>query len=229
MSRECRHDRRHSGRGLGRLRQSGHGVGRRGKSGSNPAAYNPFISHAFLSALEASGSATARTGWQPQHLVAEDRRTATSLGVAPCYLEIPFARRIRVRPRLGRGLSSAPAATIIPSCRWRCRSRRRPAAACWSRPARTPTRCAAALAAGPGRACRLREASSVHVTFLPEAEWHAPRRARLPAAHRPAVPLGERRLRDVRRFPRRARLAQAQGHPARAARGARATASSRAG
>src|ERR1043166_4853800 len=32
--------------------------------------FNPFISHAFLCALEASGSAVARAGWQPQHLVA---------------------------------------------------------------------------------------------------------------------------------------------------------------
>jgi predicted N-acyltransferase len=28
---------------------------------------NPFVSHAFLSAVEDSGSATARTGWLPQH------------------------------------------------------------------------------------------------------------------------------------------------------------------
>src|SRR5688500_20213308 len=48
--------------------------------------YNPFISHAFLSALEASGSATARTGWQPQHLVAEAEEGAT-LGVVPAYLK----------------------------------------------------------------------------------------------------------------------------------------------
>ncbi|HEY1146545.1 MAG TPA: peptidogalycan biosysnthesis protein, partial [Allosphingosinicella sp.] len=26
---------------------------------------NPFLTHAFLSALEESGSATATTGWQP--------------------------------------------------------------------------------------------------------------------------------------------------------------------
>src|SRR6202023_107107 len=32
--------------------------------------YNPFVSHAFFSALEASGSACARTGWGPRHLVA---------------------------------------------------------------------------------------------------------------------------------------------------------------
>ncbi|HYZ25161.1 MAG TPA: peptidogalycan biosysnthesis protein, partial [Rhodopila sp.] len=30
---------------------------------------NPFVSHAFLSALEDSGSASARTGWLPQHAV----------------------------------------------------------------------------------------------------------------------------------------------------------------
>src|ERR1700704_6409447 len=47
---------------------------------------NPFISHAFLSALEASGSATARTGWQPQHLVAETEAGAV-LGVVPAYLK----------------------------------------------------------------------------------------------------------------------------------------------
>ncbi|MCX7317463.1 MAG: peptidogalycan biosysnthesis protein, partial [Hyphomicrobiales bacterium] len=29
---------------------------------------NPFVSHAFLAALEESGSASAKTGWLPQHL-----------------------------------------------------------------------------------------------------------------------------------------------------------------
>ena len=31
---------------------------------------NPFVSHAFLSSLEQSKSVGARTGWQPQHLIA---------------------------------------------------------------------------------------------------------------------------------------------------------------
>src|SRR5580700_9989398 len=47
---------------------------------------NPFTRHAFLAALEASGSATARTGWQPQHLVAETADGAV-IGAAPCYLK----------------------------------------------------------------------------------------------------------------------------------------------
>ena len=34
--------------------------------------YNPFVDHAFLLALETSGSATRRTGWLGQHLILED-------------------------------------------------------------------------------------------------------------------------------------------------------------
>jgi uncharacterized protein len=45
---------------------------------------NPFVSHAFLSALEDSGSASTRTGWLPQHaaLRSEDGRL---VAVAPMY------------------------------------------------------------------------------------------------------------------------------------------------
>src|ERR1700733_8704098 len=34
-----------------------------GSCSSSKSIYNPFVSHAFFSALEASGSACARTGW----------------------------------------------------------------------------------------------------------------------------------------------------------------------
>src|ERR1700730_1608734 len=54
-------------------------------------AYNPFISHAFLHALEASASATARTGWQPQHLVAEGA-DGVVVGVVACSLQSPCRR-----------------------------------------------------------------------------------------------------------------------------------------
>jgi predicted N-acyltransferase len=47
---------------------------------------NPFVSHAFLSALEQSGSVGGRTGWQPRHLLAEDT-SGTLLGAAPCYVK----------------------------------------------------------------------------------------------------------------------------------------------
>src|SRR5581483_3528981 len=47
---------------------------------------NPFISHAFLAALEESGSATRNTGWMPHHLLLEDA-AGTLLGAMPCYLK----------------------------------------------------------------------------------------------------------------------------------------------
>src|SRR5258708_35300535 len=47
---------------------------------------NPFLSHAFLEAMEASGSATARTGWLPQHVLIEDA-DGRLLAAAPLYLK----------------------------------------------------------------------------------------------------------------------------------------------
>jgi uncharacterized protein len=48
--------------------------------------FNPFISHDFLGALEASGSVGKRSGWLPQHLVATDAAGRVA-GVCPCYLK----------------------------------------------------------------------------------------------------------------------------------------------
>jgi predicted N-acyltransferase len=47
---------------------------------------NPFLSHAFLDAVERSGSATAETGWGPRHLLARDAGGAL-LGAVPMYLK----------------------------------------------------------------------------------------------------------------------------------------------
>jgi predicted N-acyltransferase len=47
---------------------------------------NPFLTHAFLHALEASGSAVAARGWQPVHLLLEDER-GTLAGAVPLYLK----------------------------------------------------------------------------------------------------------------------------------------------
>src|SRR3569833_1725376 len=45
---------------------------------------NPFVSHAFLSSLEQSNSVGPRTGWQPQHLIAETTEDKND-DDAPCY------------------------------------------------------------------------------------------------------------------------------------------------
>ncbi|MBC7951396.1 MAG: N-acetyltransferase [Rhodospirillaceae bacterium] len=47
---------------------------------------NPFASHAFLSALERSGSASELTGWLPRHLVVNDGEGKV-LAAAPLYLK----------------------------------------------------------------------------------------------------------------------------------------------
>src|SRR5262245_64132629 len=45
---------------------------------------NPFVSHAFLRALEDSRSVGGRTGWVPRHVVVEDGAGAL-LAAAPMY------------------------------------------------------------------------------------------------------------------------------------------------
>jgi uncharacterized protein len=49
-------------------------------------AANPFLSHAFLKALEDSGSVGDRTGWRPQHVVLDDAEGRV-VACAPLYLK----------------------------------------------------------------------------------------------------------------------------------------------
>ena len=55
---------------------------------ANPdsARHNPFVSHAFLKALEDAGTLGPKTGWLPRHLVLEDGANGVA-AVAPCYLK----------------------------------------------------------------------------------------------------------------------------------------------
>jgi predicted N-acyltransferase len=58
----------------------------RGPEGTAERPTNPFISHAFLLALEQSGSASPETGWWPQHLLLDDGKGGIA-GCMPCYLK----------------------------------------------------------------------------------------------------------------------------------------------
>ncbi len=53
-------------------------------SGARP--LDPFTTHRFLHALEASGSVGGRSGWQPQHLLARDAE-GRLVGAAPFYVK----------------------------------------------------------------------------------------------------------------------------------------------
>ncbi len=133
-----------------------------------PRPYNPFVSHAFLSALEASKSAVARTGWQPQHLVLEGA-DGTAIGAAPCYLKSHSRGEYvfdwswadayeraggRYYPKLQVSVPFTPAT----GPRLLARTDADPHAA------------RQALAAGLVELCRRHDASSVHATFLPRGE-----------------------------------------------------------
>ncbi len=48
--------------------------------------FNPFVTHAFLNALEASGSVGGRTGWTPAHVIVEDA-CGRMVAAAPSYLK----------------------------------------------------------------------------------------------------------------------------------------------
>lgn len=59
---------------------SGNGADRAGEG------FNPFVSHAFLSALEDSGCVSGRTGWAPAHVLVEDAGERL-VAAAPCYVK----------------------------------------------------------------------------------------------------------------------------------------------
>jgi uncharacterized protein len=137
-------------------------------SRSQDQAHNPFISHAFLSALEASGSAAARTGWQPQHLVAETAEGAV-LGVVPAYLkshsrgEYVFdAGWAEAYERAG-GNYYPKVQVSVPFTPASGRRLLLP-------PGDDTAGIRQGLASGLIELARLHDASSVHVTFAPESE-----------------------------------------------------------
>jgi len=131
--------------------------------------YNPFVSYAFFDAVEQSGSACARTGWGPRHLVA--RRGGDIVGLVPCYLkshsqgEYVFDRGWadayeraggQYYPKLQASVPFTPATGPRLLVRAGVDD---------------PDQIRTALASGLKALCNATETSSVHVTFAPEDEW----------------------------------------------------------
>ena len=128
---------------------------------------NPFVSHAFLSALEDSGSANARTGWLPQHCVLRTEGGQV-VAVAPMYakshsygeyvFDHGWADALeRVGGRYYPKLQVAVPFSPVPGPRLL----RRPGT----------TIPISAFANAFEQACRSHDLSSVHVTFCTEEEW----------------------------------------------------------
>jgi predicted N-acyltransferase len=138
---------------------------------ANPDAgrYNPFLSHAFLGALEESRCVGARTGWLPQHLVIEDDRGGL-VGAMPLYLKSHSRGEYvfdhgwadayeraggRYYPKLQSSIPFTPV------------TGRRLLVA----PGTDAARIEEALLSGALQLVDLHKASSLHLTFLREEEW----------------------------------------------------------
>ncbi|MCA3556045.1 GNAT family N-acetyltransferase [Aestuariivirga sp.] len=135
---------------------------------ANPAggAFNPLVSHDFFRCLEESGCAVAKTGWTPRHLVMEDEGRIT--GIVPCYrkrhsqgeyvFDYGWADAYeraggRYYPKMQ---VSAPFTPVTgPRLLAETEAQRRD------------------LASALIALCTQEEASSVHMTFLPERDWEA--------------------------------------------------------
>jgi uncharacterized protein len=141
----------------------------RADSKSQVARYNPFISHEFLSALEASKSATGRTGWQPQHLVAETE-DGRMVGAAPCYLK-SHSRGEYVFDWGWAEAYEQAGGSYYPKLQVSVPFTPATGPRLLVHPAGDAAMVRTALAAGLVELTRIRDASSAHVTFLPRADW----------------------------------------------------------
>jgi uncharacterized protein len=130
---------------------------------------DPFVSHAFLAALEESGSAGADTGWLPCHLAVEDA-AGRLFGAAPLYLkthswgEYVFDHSWadayeRAGGRYYPKLQAAVPFTPVGGKRLLLR------------PGETAERVEEVLIGGYTQLTDRLKASSVHVTFCREGEW----------------------------------------------------------
>ena len=130
--------------------------------------HNPFVSHAFLAALEQSGSTTALTGWLPRHLLLEGPG-GSLLAAAPCYIKSHSRGEFvfdwgwadayeraggRYYPKLQIAVPFTPVTG--------------PRLLSPPGPAQAANR--QLLAAGAAELCRRLKASSVHITFLTQSE-----------------------------------------------------------
>jgi predicted N-acyltransferase len=131
--------------------------------------FNPFVSHAFLKALEDACTVGGRTGWTPRHLVLKDEAGAV-VGCAPCYLkshsqgEFVFDygwadAYMQAGGRYYPKLQIAVPFTPVPGPRLLIRPG--PASASYE----------AVLAAAAVEVAERSGLSGVHITFLTEGEW----------------------------------------------------------
>ena len=134
----------------------------------DPATYNPFLTHAFLKALEDAGNVGGRTGWTPRHLVL--KLGGEIAGCAPCYVkahsrgEYVFDHGwadafMQAGGRYYPKLQIAVPFTPVPGRRL------------LARPGPESGTHEGLLAAAAAELAERSDISGVHITFLTEGEW----------------------------------------------------------
>jgi predicted N-acyltransferase len=137
---------------------------------SEPASFNPVLAYGFLKALEDAGTVGPGTGWMPHHLAIEEPNGSVS-AVMPLYLkthsqgeyvfDYAWAEAFhRAGGRYYPKLQSAIPFTPVPGRRLLVR------------PGSGEEERTKQLAQAAVMLAKRAGASSLHVTFLSQAEWH---------------------------------------------------------
>ena len=127
---------------------------------------NPFLDHAFFLALEESRCATSRTGWQPQHILLSDEADEP-LGLMPLFLKSHSMGEYVFDHGWANALERA-GGSYYPKLQ--CSVPFTPATAPKLLVPGVKPEIKASLLAAAQQLASQRNASSVHATFVPQAE-----------------------------------------------------------
>jgi uncharacterized protein len=133
------------------------------------AAVNPFVSHAFLDALERSGCVGGRTGWTPVHVLIE-RAGEGLIAAAPCYLKAHSQGEYVFDHGWADAIERA-GGSYYPKLQVSSPFSPVTGPRLLVRPDQDKRLAVAALVAGLRHLRAQTQASSVHLTFLKEDEW----------------------------------------------------------
>ena len=129
---------------------------------------NPFLTHEFLYSLELSKSVGRRAGWEPRHLLAQNGK-GDLVGAAPCYLK-SHSRGEYVFDRSWAEAYERAGGSYYPKLQVAVPFTPATGPRLLIRPGAQTEVVRSVLTAGLVALCGELEASSVHVTFLPEAQ-----------------------------------------------------------
>ncbi len=132
--------------------------------------YNPFVSHAFLNALEESGSVSPETGWAPAHVLLE--LDGKLVGAAPAYLK-SHSQGEYVFDHGWADAFERAGGTYFPKLQ--CSVPFTPATGprLLVAPGDDESVYRTALASALVQVCEQHGLSSLHITFLPEDDWNS--------------------------------------------------------